>query len=389
MGALGQVGVAVDPVVAVEVGDVTAVELALTVEVEAAAGFERELQLITADFDKWQIELIPIKRSNHRRPIHLYELKELLQSRLLRFLIKHRNITGKLRLGIILKRLHVLPTEPQINDEIGLPIKHERYHHDHILLSIGELQRILRRLNIESQNLQIGACQHILPDFEVFDDAAFHVHFVPLTGTDVAVDAEPGVVRDVVLADPCDELAVVQHLLAVVVVEDFVVVLGVDGAGDVTALLALAGFQHVLQGLPPSHEIINRLKANFNVFPGHPRQMPRVLQILLLNLHRLLILGHLILNIHPDLPLIPLNKRHIEVRTVFVGRFEGRPVLIDEVAQHAGSLLVGGAVGDCRAFEVGEVAQFGGGVVGLLDLDDFVELVLGLFAKFFVFERWA
>lgn len=59
----------------------------------------------------------------------------------------------KLRFRLVVKLFHILPTEPSIDHQEGLPLVHQTHHHYLILLCIGEFQRILRGLDIEGKDL--------------------------------------------------------------------------------------------------------------------------------------------------------------------------------------------------------------------------------------------
>jgi hypothetical protein len=62
-------------------------------------------------------------------------------------------VAGEFRLGLIVELLHWLSAEAQVDHQEGLALVHEADHHDLVLLGVGELQRVLRCLDVERQDL--------------------------------------------------------------------------------------------------------------------------------------------------------------------------------------------------------------------------------------------
>lgn len=50
---------------------------------------------------------------------------------------------------LVIELFHILPAEASIDHQEGLPLVHQTYHHNFILLCIGEFQRIFCSLDIE------------------------------------------------------------------------------------------------------------------------------------------------------------------------------------------------------------------------------------------------
>ena len=105
----------------------------------------------------------------------------------------------KLGLGREFEVLDISGDDLSVGDEKAVTVDHVRDHHDLVSGHIGELERELGRLNVVGEDDEVGGVQDV-GAFDDVGDAARDRDRVPEADEDLAVDGDPDVVRNVVLA---------------------------------------------------------------------------------------------------------------------------------------------------------------------------------------------
>lgn len=269
-------------------GYVSAVKLTFIIVVEATAHLEIDVELSASRLDERHIELVSIEACNDFWTIKMNKVEEFFDECFFRLDVEDSDTTGILRFRIVFKTYDFLSTETKVYDEVSLTVEHKRYHHNAVFLGIWELQRILRRLNIEGQDFEFWHAHKVFSWSYLLNDVVFDVHFEPFACSELRIDADSRMVRNIKLSDAKDGLSAVHNVFSMVVVESQKMVVSISRG----CLLAFSAVQHLFYRHTSIRKVSHCLERQLNVAFRLARQMVHLLKINLVdNLDRFIFLN--------------------------------------------------------------------------------------------------